>query len=63
MKGKTVPAPRDLIVAVADLIHRDGIEKAAAYLGLARETVARVAAGVPVHPGTLALVREKLGVK
>ena len=53
-------APKDVRDAVAHVINEQGIVGAAKSLGMARETLAKVAGGVVVAPGTIALVREKL---
>jgi hypothetical protein len=58
--AKSVRPTRDEQKKVAQLIEEQGIVKAAETVGLARETLMRVAAGLGVQPGTMALVREKL---
>ena len=45
---------------VKKLIDTKGIVEAARIVGCARETLMRVAAGLGVHRGTLALVKAKL---
>lgn len=60
MASRGVIAPKDVRDAVARTINEHGIVEAAKKLGLARETLAKVAGGVVVAPGTIALVREKL---
>ncbi len=50
----------ELQTAVADLLARVGIQRTARTLGVSREALARVAAGVTVRPGTLALIRQRL---
>jgi len=53
-------APKEIRDAVAAEINAHGIVAAAKSLGVSRETLAKVAGGVVVAPGTIALVREKL---
>jgi hypothetical protein len=56
----SVSAPRDLQDRIRRLVDRVGIVEAAKTLGCARETLMRAAAGISIHPGTLALVRQNL---
>lgn len=49
--------------AVRQLIDAVGTAKAAKTLGLGRETLARVVAGLVVRRGTLSLLRERLATK
>lgn len=53
-------APKDVQSRVAAYINEHGIIDAAKFFGLSRETIAKVAAGVNVNAGTVALVKEKL---
>ncbi len=53
------PSPEEQRKA-SRLIDEKGIVEAAETVGCARETLMRVAAGLPVNRGTLALVREKI---
>ena len=43
-----------------DMLSRHGEAKTREMLGLSRHTLARIAAGLPVYPGTAALIRERL---
>lgn len=46
--------------AVRKLVAAQGVAAVARYLHVSREAVARVAAGIPVRAGTLALVLQHL---
>jgi len=54
-----VGPPADVRVWLAQLVEARGTATVARELGLSREVVARVIAGLGVRPGTLALLREK----
>lgn len=53
-------ASTDWTAAVAALIRDMGVPRTCSHLGMNRCTVLAIAAGLPVLPGTLALVRERL---
>jgi hypothetical protein len=59
--AKSVKPTRDEQRKVAELIEAKGVVEAAEKVGCARETLMRVAAGLSVRAGTMALVRERLG--
>lgn len=48
--------------ALRGLIARDGEAAAVARVGMARATVARLCAGLPVQPTTLIVAAQRLGV-
>lgn len=52
-------APPDLRERAAALIAREGPTRAARQLGIRRESLISLAAGIPVLPGTIALFRER----
>jgi hypothetical protein len=54
-----VEAPADLRVWLAQLVERDGTAATAKKIGISREAVARIIAGLGVRLGTIALLREK----
>lgn len=58
--GLPVPDALALQAQVQRLLRTFGVPDTARRLGLHRETVLAVAAGVPVRAGSLALVRERL---
>lgn len=60
MASRGQVAPVEMRRAVAKCINKSGIVEAARVIGIARETLAKVAGGVAVTPGTIALVRERL---
>ncbi len=45
---------------VARLVRASTVAAVARELGIPREQIARIAGGLPVRPGTLALARERL---
>jgi len=57
-----IVAPREIQDRVKKLIDRDGVGHVAEKLGISKESVLRVASGMPVRAGTIALVEQKLGV-
>jgi hypothetical protein len=57
--GTVLPGP-EVIQRVAAEVGRVGTARASKVLGLGRESVARIVAGLPVRAGTLALLRERL---
>lgn len=59
-KPRTGAAPSTTARAVKTLAEKHGVEAAASMLGCASETVARIAARLPVRPGTLALAEKNL---
>ena len=52
--------PADTIAAVRALVDQGSEARAATELGVSRQTLARIIAGLPVQPGTAALVRERM---
>lgn len=52
--------PIDVRAEVAHLIRTGTVRGTAAKLGVSRESLARICGGLPVRPGTVALVRESL---
>lgn len=54
------PASVETRNAISDLLERMGSQPAADCLGVSRETLFRLIAGVPVRAGTHALLRERL---
>jgi hypothetical protein len=59
----TAQADTHVIQAVHAQVGRLGVPAASKALGLGRETVIRILAGLPVRPGTLALLRERLAAQ
>jgi hypothetical protein len=60
MASRGQVAPEEIRRAVAQSINKLGIVEAARAFGVSRETLAKVAGGVVVAPGTIALMREQL---
>jgi hypothetical protein len=60
-KPGTVTASDEIVSRVALQARRLGDSRAARELGVGREALARVIAGLPVRAGTLAMIRERLG--
>lgn len=58
-----ITAPADLLSKVRSLVEERGVNQAAETLGIGRESTARIAAGLGVRRGTLAIVRDKLAKK
>jgi hypothetical protein len=56
----TLVAQSQIVELVAAEVARLGGTRASKALRISRETLARVLAGLPVRPGTLALLREEL---
>lgn len=56
-----VTASAEIQRIVKGMIERDGAVQTAEGLGISRETLMRIAAGVPVRAGTIALVKQALG--
>lgn len=54
------PAPVDVQKRVSELVGRIGIVKAAHALGIGREAVTRIVAGLGVRAGTVAQVEQTL---
>jgi hypothetical protein len=46
--------------AVANSVDELGVLKTAANVGVSRETIVRIIAGLPVHRGSVALLRQHL---
>lgn len=59
-RARGVTAPEELRAKVADLVTRFGPTRAGHRLGMHREQVVALVAGVPVLQGTIALARERL---
>ena len=55
-----VIAPNALSARVRILVHTLGTRTASRQLGIAAGTLARVVGGLPVHPGTVALVGSRV---
>jgi hypothetical protein len=63
MSTRGVEAPSEEMQArVSKLLRRIGTVRATKMLGVSREAVARIAAGLELRPGTLSLVRERLAL-
>lgn len=60
MADSRIVAPPDLVARVRALDQEHGTVKAAALLGVGRETLARILAGLGVRRGSLALVEAGL---
>jgi hypothetical protein len=54
--SRTRPVPDDLVALVRDAMERRGPRGAARVLGISKPTVIAICAGLPVMPGTLALL-------
>jgi hypothetical protein len=60
MQGQGISPSKELVAAVANLIKKEGMAKAVKRLGISREAASRVAAGLNVRPGTIALAEKNL---
>ncbi|MCC6902799.1 MAG: hypothetical protein IT377_27755 [Polyangiaceae bacterium] len=56
-------APPDITERTRAFVDAFGVERAARTLGVGRETVLRLAGGLPVRRGSIALVRESLAAR
>jgi hypothetical protein len=54
------PPPAEVREAARELVNRCGATRAATKLGMSRDAVLALAAGVAVQAGTVALARERL---
>ena len=54
------PDDRDLRAHLERAAHHSGVKRTAVALGISRESLLGVIAGMPVRPGTLALIRERV---
>lgn len=52
----------DLVARLRGEVEREGLVRTAKRIGMARETVARILAGVDVRAGTRALLRQQLSI-
>ena len=60
---RSVVAPKELQERVKKLIEKEGAVGASKELGVSRESIARIAGGIPVRAGTIALVTQKFSEK
>jgi hypothetical protein len=58
--SQSPPTDEEIRAQIARLVRETSTQRAATALGLTRETTARIAGGLPVRDGTMALAREKL---
>ena len=53
--------PSELVSRVALIVDQEGLDRASKILGVAKEPIARLLAGLRVHRGTVAMLRETVG--
>lgn len=59
----TKPPSPELKQAVRELVEREGVLRASQIVGLGRETLTRIVAGLDVRRGSIALAERQLGSK